>query len=113
MVEDLLGLTKRELEVQELDNVVSISNVNSTVELRNIRSSIDKKPHHVFFYFDLSDNSVMTMAVLKFENVSFLTRVRLKRINGSKCGSYVRTVTITNKKEAVISYVHENVVKAI
>lgn len=114
VIENLLGLTKSEIENLNQDNIISQNIMNGTIELKNVKSGIDGDFHNVLFYFDLTDRSTMTMAVLKFEEMNIATRAKLFLKKEFKCNDYIGKVTYSdNKKEAVIAYVHKNIVKSV
>ena len=113
-IEKLLGHSKREVTEMSGDNIVSVNNVNCTIEVKDIECEVfgDTK-HHVLFYFDLANNDIMTMAVLKVEDIGFFDKLKLKSKGSFQCGEYVGSVTFTGKREAVITYIRENILKAI
>lgn len=113
-IEDLLGKSFNELNDIGKDNLVAVNNVNSTIELRNVGSKFNYESHHALFFFDLADNNFMTMAVIKLENVKYFTRLRIKLKRNISYNGYIGSVTLFNKgRDVVITYVRENIIKAL
>lgn len=113
-LEDLLGRSFTDLKDTKEENIEAINNVNSTIELKNIGSSFDCEVHHALFFFDLADNNIMTMAVLKLENVKYFKRLKLKYKKDISCNGYIGSVTLSNEgRDVVITYVRENIINAL
>lgn len=113
-IEDLLGKSFSELNDIGKDNIVAVNNINSTIELKNVGSKFNNKSHHALFYFDLVDNSVMTMSVIKLEKVSYFKRLVIRFKKNISCNGYIGSVTLVNKRrDVVITYVRENIIKAM
>lgn len=114
VLENLLGQSFSDLKEVDEDDIVAINNVNSTVELRNVKSNFDTRGHHALFYFDLADNNTMTMAVIKLESITYFKRLKIKSIKDISCNGYIGSVTLFNKgRDVVITYVRENIIKAL
>lgn len=112
-INDLLGLSREQLESTNCGNIVSENNVNSTVELDNVKTQVDDCLHHGLFYFDLSDSDTMTMAIVKVEKFSKFRLFKFRLLNRVKCKEYIQTITLSTNNELVIAYIHENIIKAI
>jgi hypothetical protein len=89
LIDKLLGLSIKDLKAAKEENVIAINNVNSTVELKNVTSTFDDGEHHALFFFDLADNTFMTMAVVKFEGLDFKERWRIRRMRNIQCQGYI------------------------
>lgn len=113
-IEDLLGMSLNELIELGEGNVIALNKVNSTLELSNVGSTFDYGAYHALFYFDLVDSNVMTMAVIKIENVKYFKRLKLKSLKNISFNGYIGSVTLFNKgRDVVITYVRENIIKAL
>ena len=112
-LENLLGLSKHKIEQMNGDYVISINNVNCTVEVHNLGCGFDSyNNHHALFYFDLVDNNIMNMAIIKLDNLSIINRLRLK-LSNIQYRDYVGSVTYTGPKEAIITYLRRNIYEAL
>lgn len=112
-IEDLLGLTHKEVESLNKENIVAMNNVNCTIEVDNIKSPYNNNTNHSLLYFDLVDHSTMTMAVLKLEKLSLINKIKLRYISNIRYKEYIGIVTFTGKNEAVVTYIRENIIKAL
>lgn len=112
-IETFLGKSKSIVEDIAGDHLVATNAVNNTVEVCDIKCSFDNKGHHALFYFDLADKRQMTMALIKIENVSFFTRMKLKLSKEIRCEGYVGSLTFLNDKSIIIAYLRENIFEAL
>lgn len=112
-VEDLLGLSKITIEQMNGDYVIAVNNVNCTIEVHNLGCGFNSKNnHHALLYFDLVDNSIMNMAVIKLYNLSLIDKIKLK-VSDIQYKDYIGSVTYTGRREAIITYVRRNIYEAL
>ena len=112
-IEDIIGLTHKEIELLNKDNIISMNNVNCTIELNNIENPYNKSHGHALLYFDLVDHSTMTMVIIKIEKLSLLTKIKLRFLSNIRYKEYIGNITFTGKNEVVITYIRENIIKAL
>lgn len=112
-IEKYLGMSKSAVLELGSDYIVNVNNVNGTVEVRDVDNVFGHDDNHAMLYFDLTNNSVMMMAILKIENVKLLDRIRLKLKGRFQYGEYIGCLTFHGKRDVIITYVRENIIKAL
>lgn len=112
-IRDYLGKSKKEVESLGKDNVVSVNNVNCTVEVKDICIEVVNTPCHAIFYFDLANNDVMTMALVKVEGLTILDKAKISLHKNFTCEGYIGSVTRTSNKDVLLTYIRENIYKAL
>lgn len=110
---DILGSTRDSIKALYEGSLESCNNVNKTIELSDVEIKYDKDKHNALLYFDLVDSSIMTMVVIKIEHVNFIKRLKLNISRNIKCKGYIGSITMIDKNEAVLTYIRENIIKAL
>lgn len=110
---DLIGKSKQIIESTSGLEIVAKNNVNCTIEVKGITTSYDDLKHHVLLFFDIANNNVMTLAILKLEKLTTLHKAKLLRLRNMKCGEYICNITFSNKHEAMVTYIRESIFRAI
>ncbi len=106
----LLGKTMQEVE-EDCFNIVYKNNINCTIELSNVETSINKELCNVLLYFDLIDKSSMNMAIIKIECLTIFQKIKLKNIIHKKViKGYVPSIVFTSNRIAIITFVKENII---
>lgn len=106
---DLLGKSEENIKLECADDIVSINNINRTIELCNVSVYNGTNKHNALLYFDLVDKSTMLMIVMKCENVSFRLKLRLNALKDTVHNGYVCSITYNKRNEVILAYVRKNI----
>ena len=111
-IDNLIGLTKKDVLHDSEWNVDSHNMVNNTVEVQDVYCEYTSSKNNVLMYFDLLDKETMTMAIVKINDVDRKIKRQIKKIP-NRYKEYIIGITKISSTEIAITYTHENIIKAI
>ena len=95
-------------------NKVSINRVNAFIEVKDVSIYNWKELHHAIVYYDLSNRDIMTMVIVKLENLNFIDKLNLRFLTLEPINGYIPSITFQRgRKDVLITYVKENILKNI